>query len=428
MLNFIKKEIIRAIISFLIVCMGWGSGAMLPEITEPNDLPNQAIEETVAVDPTITETDSTMKVEEESGKNETKPAVTPTQPEVSEKTEDKTATETKPVESVKPSEPPHSHVYGEKVVAPTCTKDGYTTYSCACGEKYNGNTVKALGHNYKSTVVAPTKSAEGYTNHVCSRCSESYKDNYVAKLPAVIFTNVNETVYANTTVNVRKGPGTSHEKLGTLTYGQSLTRTGIGDNGWSRVVYNGQEAYMFTNYIQTSKPVPPFDGSTPSADVAAKMAANADLVGIMYVPSVGMTPCPIYASRNGQDLQGLADASNSAYAVGIYNYPDLSVHKVEIGDHNNHNFSVNKNITAGTIGYINLGDRVLKMRCTSTLLNCSLTEYDANMPNDGDTIITITCSGQTGHRTINRWTVTEDSGVTFEEYYGMVTKYFKGSR
>ena len=52
---------------------------------------------------------------------------------------------------------------------------------------------------------------------------------------AVTFTDVDETVYAISSVNIRFGPSTDYEKVGSLSYGQSIRRTGIGSNGWSRV-------------------------------------------------------------------------------------------------------------------------------------------------------------------------------------------------
>ncbi len=42
----------------------------------------------------------------------------------------------------------HEHNYESVVTPPTCTQDGYTTYTCACGDSYVGNTVTAPGHTY----------------------------------------------------------------------------------------------------------------------------------------------------------------------------------------------------------------------------------------------------------------------------------------
>lgn len=70
----------------------------------------------------------------------------------------------------------------------------------------------------------------------------------------VTFTEVNEIVYATSGVNIRKGPGTQHAIVGFLKWGYSITRIGIGDNGWSMVVYNDEVAYIFTGYLSTERP------------------------------------------------------------------------------------------------------------------------------------------------------------------------------
>lgn len=73
--------------------------------------------------------------------------------------------------------------------------------------------------------------------------------------PAPSFSSVNETVYATTSVNVRSSYSTSSSVVGSLSEGDSVTRTGKGSNGWSRVTYNGQTAYVNSNYLTTEKPV-----------------------------------------------------------------------------------------------------------------------------------------------------------------------------
>ena len=77
--------------------------------------------------------------------------------------------------------PPHEHSYEEVVTPPTCTADGCTTYTCACGDSYTGNTVTALGHSYATVVTPPTCTAEGYTTYTCA-CGDSYTGNTVAAL------------------------------------------------------------------------------------------------------------------------------------------------------------------------------------------------------------------------------------------------------
>ena len=75
--------------------------------------------------------------------------------------------------------PEHTHTYTAVVTAPTCTEDGYTTYTCTCGDSYTADPVASTGHSYMHIVTKPTCTADGYTTHTCSKCKESYTDTVV---------------------------------------------------------------------------------------------------------------------------------------------------------------------------------------------------------------------------------------------------------
>ena len=79
------------------------------------------------------------------------------------------------------TEEEHVHNHITSVVAPTCEGEGYTSYTCACGDTYKKDIVEATGHSYSSTVVAPTCEEAGYTSYTCS-CGASYKENEVDAL------------------------------------------------------------------------------------------------------------------------------------------------------------------------------------------------------------------------------------------------------
>ena len=90
----------------------------------------------------------------------------------------------------------------------------------------------------------------------------SYADQYRTWRPAEAvdpFTEVNETVYATGTVNLRSGPSTAHDKVGSLNKSDSVTRVGIGTadaEGWSRIqLSDGSLVYVSNKYLSTTKPV-----------------------------------------------------------------------------------------------------------------------------------------------------------------------------
>ena len=83
-----------------------------------------------------------------------------------------------------PSDTPseHIHNYFAQTTYPTCTKQGFTKYTCTCGDQYIGDYTEPLGHNYDSVVTEPTCTEKGYTTHTCTRCDESYIDDYIEPL------------------------------------------------------------------------------------------------------------------------------------------------------------------------------------------------------------------------------------------------------
>ncbi len=117
----------------------------------------------------------------------------------------------------------HTHSYTPSVTDPTCITEGYTTYTCACGDSYRDNIIPAAGHrwdegvvtveptetesglqtftclvcgetkiriipdlnhvhSYESVVTEPTCTEPGYTTHTCSGCGDFYTDTEVPAL------------------------------------------------------------------------------------------------------------------------------------------------------------------------------------------------------------------------------------------------------
>ena len=66
--------------------------------------------------------------------------------------------------------------------------------------------------------------------------------------------DLRETVYAKTDANVRLGYSTAAKSVGALKAGASATRTGICDNGWSRILYKGNVAYVYSDLLTTKNP------------------------------------------------------------------------------------------------------------------------------------------------------------------------------
>lgn len=70
--------------------------------------------------------------------------------------------------------PPLGHNFVETVTPPTCTEQGYTTYTCTCGYSYVDDYVDADGeHDFTewSTIREATYNADGEESRKCNKCS-----------------------------------------------------------------------------------------------------------------------------------------------------------------------------------------------------------------------------------------------------------------
>lgn len=78
------------------------------------------------------------------------------------------------------------------------------------------------------------------------------------------FSPVNQSVTAKKLVNLRKLPSVEHEDaviIAQLKKGDIAIRVGISENGWSKLLYNGETCYAVTSYLQQLK-----DNTEPTSD------------------------------------------------------------------------------------------------------------------------------------------------------------------
>ena len=68
----------------------------------------------------------------------------------------------------------HIHTYTPDVTAPTCTEQGYTTYTCDCGDSYVDDYVDATGHAFE--------------NGICTACGAEHPNltNYEGKVISIL--------------------------------------------------------------------------------------------------------------------------------------------------------------------------------------------------------------------------------------------------
>ncbi|MDY2628172.1 MAG: SH3 domain-containing protein [Lachnospiraceae bacterium] len=82
----------------------------------------------------------------------------------------------------------------------------------------------------------------------------------------VIFETTDDYVYSMVSLNVRTGPGKSYPVAGCLEKGEKVCRTGIGNNGWYRIVYDNEIRYASGNLMTAQYSEPETDARTAQGD------------------------------------------------------------------------------------------------------------------------------------------------------------------
>ncbi|MDO5557539.1 MAG: SH3 domain-containing protein [Clostridia bacterium] len=124
-------------------------------------------------------------------------------------------------------------------------------YSTETDENKNASKTVTIVQPSYSTPSTPSSSSNSSTSK--STPTKTNASTARSETSNVTFTSVNQTVYAIGKVNVRSSYSSSSSKLGTLQKDDSVTRIGVGSNGWSKINYNGRTAYVSTDYLTTKK-------------------------------------------------------------------------------------------------------------------------------------------------------------------------------
>ncbi len=110
---------------------------------------------------------------------------------------------------------------------------------------------------------------------------------------------VDEWVYATEPANVRSGWSTEYLISGALTENDCVHRVALLSNGWSKISYNGNYAYVYGEYLTTEKP---------------------RRVGTMHLDVMEYT---MEAAKNGEDVYVL-DVKNIMQKPELINGPEIT--------------------------------------------------------------------------------------------------------
>lgn len=149
------------------------------------------------------------------------------------------------------------------------------------------------------------------------------------------YTNaVNEKVTAKDETNLRTAASTTDDS--TVVYllkkGEYVTRTAIGTNGWSKVVYNGQTLYAKTSYLITEAELAAQSATQPAATTTTAFDPFADKnftevneqvtakseTNLRTVPN-SLGNDPVYSLKYGEYVTRTGIDDNTGWSRVVYN-------------------------------------------------------------------------------------------------------------
>lgn len=128
-----------------------------------------------------------------------------------------------------------------------------------CGKASEPKTIETTEVVEESETVEATEAVEKTTE--TEEVAEEPTEAPAAEESAVeepaspySYTELSQTMYAQSTVNVRDLPEQTGEKLGSLSTNQEVTVTGqCNETGWYRISYNGGEGFVSNSYLGSEK-------------------------------------------------------------------------------------------------------------------------------------------------------------------------------
>ncbi len=210
-------------------------------------------------------------------------------------------------------------------------RESASTKSAVVGSLKNGEVLDrtGVGTNGWSRLILNGKTVYAITSYLTTDLSYRPEPSVSETETVDIYSNVNETVTAKDKTNLRsvassKDPSTV---VYTLKNGETVTRTGIGSNGWSRLLYNGQTVYAVSSYLTTdltqkqpekeenASSKVENDGFTPdNKQVTAKSETN-----LRTAPSTKEGSSVVYTLKNGEYVTRVGINEASGWSKLIYN-------------------------------------------------------------------------------------------------------------
>ncbi len=131
-----------------------------------------------------------------------------------------------------------------------------------------------------------------------------------------------DSVTAKILVNLRSLPSTvSGEVVGTLKSGEFLERTAVSNQGWSKLIYNGQEVYAVSSYLSTEVIIqttePPIDARYVFEPVEENVTAKIE-TNLRTEPTTNGSKI-VYVLKNGEFVKRIGINTTTGWSKLEYN-------------------------------------------------------------------------------------------------------------
>ncbi len=169
-----------------------------------------------------------------------------------------------------------------------------------------------------SSVACSSGEDEDFNISVDSSNSSDTSDTVVTSLPISAGRNIDISLIKclSDQVNIRSGPGTEHQIVGTANANAYFKYT-ITEGSWHKIIFNGQDAYISSNFSQIESmnlalAEPIMKGitvsTTPPVDTGSDTSSSTDTSSTPEVstpeistPQINVTPSPVPGT--GEDGQ-----------------------------------------------------------------------------------------------------------------------------
>ena len=136
-------------------------------------------------------------------------------------------------------------------------RDNYMMASNPVGKMKARESAKRTGicNNGWNRIEYNGKEAYAYGSLLTTKQNESGNKGSLSSYSQLVkLKEMKENVYAKSDLTVRSGYSTAAASIGALKAGSAVTRTGICDNGWSRILYNGKVGFVYSDVLTTVNP------------------------------------------------------------------------------------------------------------------------------------------------------------------------------